>query len=746
MSMALTPSRPAARALSALRARLKPLVRMKHCCAETARFAALVFSLAALAFSSAASAQPAAHSLLVTIEASADQADAFTASLAALEGGAGLVLQRHITDGSGGLLVRLTDPHAGGTALVNLQACSAQDCPEDVSQTALIFARNASPQELAEALRRALGGLVVGGLGQLDHGQSEPPSQPRSGLTAQDLVTNISQQLRAPVRRSEAIAGDYLLDLTLFAPARQDLELAKIERFEALSLLQSRDPRALEDHLQSCRFCAERSALNAQLLSLLAGDGKDGNTSQTQLRQWKAVMANAEPEAVLGFIDAYPNTGIGATIIADVAANWPDQLASVEAKLWGDAATLADPSLMRALLLACQDCGFAQDLEPQVLKTSSPELERETALWQQARQEDSAGSYGRYLDDCGLCLFAPEALRMQQRSGHDPEALNDRKLLAALEAETNLASMRAYLDDCQLCAQRDAIQARYDHAFQRQTTQASCLDLARSPAEGGDGLQPREAGAAVEACLAALDFTDSSALRLVLGEAYRLQGAAEDAVTTFDRVYRDGEQAGLDGLALSLFQFSQAGSDGRRRLANIMEHQPAIGPLSARRALVEALIAIEQLASTERLLPQADIIDLLEAAAAGGEADAAYSLGLLYSFGQLTERNLGKAAQSFQTAAKLGHVEARAYYADHVERGLGVAADYKLAAELYYRALKDRSNWAATRLIEQGRTRPLEVMKHVQRLLRDEGLYRGPIDGVAGGTTTTALERARDRG
>ncbi len=681
-------------------------------------------------------APPAARSLVLQVQGEPSQAQAFAEGLAALGGGEQtLILQTRKAAKDRGFVVHITDPHNGGQTLVALQACSALTCVEADGPYALIFAREASPKQLAEALRRALGGFAP-------QSAKQTGSSPEAQLSLVDLVSYLSRQLRAPLRRPTAIAAQYQLDLTLFSPAPQDLQQAAIERLKALSLLQSSDAEALQEHLQTCQYCEERQALNQQLLTLLAAD----TNRETQLRQWQAVVAGAAPQGVFGYIAAYPNAAIAPTIIQDVAATWPDQLAAVEARLWADASSLADPNVMRGLILACMDCSFAEALEPEALTTANPELEAETALWQQARQENSADSYGSYLEDCSLCLFSPEALRLQQKAGPDPEALNDRRLLAAMGSEPSLPQMQAYLEGCQLCEQRDDIQARYDAAFARDTAQARCLDLARSPRSGGDGLQPREAAQAEEACLTALEQADSGALRLVLAESYRLQGKAERAVAAFDQAYQAGEADGLDGLALSLFQFSKAGSQGRRRLADIMANRPALAALTPRAALVEALIEIEQLGNAERLLPQPEIVSLLETAAEGQEAEAAYTLGLLYSFGQLTERDLGKAARAFQTAAALGHVEASAYYADHVERGLGVAADYKLAAELYYQALKGQSKWAETRLIDQGRSRPLEVMKHIQRFLRDEGLYRGPIDGVAGGTTTKALNRARERG
>ncbi len=699
-----------------------------------------------LAFAGSATAQsqpkpaPAARSLIVDVSGTPEATQAFRRSLDQLEGAEqALIVQQHAapasSDPSAGnqadkpaFVLRLLDPHSGGRLLFSIVSCPETACEPASLDGPYLSARGTTAPQVAQTLRRALAGFATS------------PND-KAELSLPELLTYASRSLRAPLRNASAVDLVYTLDISSFSPAFDDLEDAAYERLIALSLLQSREPTALQEHLQSCHFCLERDALNAHLLNLLTNDASAENLTS----QWQAVVASATPQAAFGFLRSYPNAPIAATIINDVAKAWPDQLAPIEAKLWADAVELADPSIMRSLILACQDCRFAEGLDRQVLKGSNPEIEKETQLWQEARAANTSRAYARYLDGCSLCLFAPEALRQQQQAGPDPAALNDRKLLARIEADPNIKTWDDYLRDCELCEEREAIQTTLDMALKADSAQANCLDLARSPAAGGDGLHLREAPAAEEACLLALDQQESPATRLALAEAYRLQGKADLAVQSFDQAQQAGAASAGDGLALSLFQFSKAGSEGRRRLAELMA-APNQQDASPRRALVQALIAIEQLNASERLRPQPEIVRLLEIAAAGHEADAHYTLGLLYSFGQLADRDLSKAATAFQTATALGHVEASAYYADHVERGLGVAADYKLAAELFYRALKDKSEWAATRLIDQGSSRPLEVMKHIQRFLRDDGFYRGRIDGVAGSTTVKALTNARDKG
>lgn len=699
---------------------------------------ALLFALAGPAGAQSPTApSPAARSLIVEISGSPEAKQAFRQALSQLEGAEqALILQERTANAgqaaSSAFLLQLLDPHSGGQALFGIASCPADDCDPAVALGALdgayLTARATTPSQVAQILRRALAGFASA-------------DADKTQLSLPEMLTYASRNLRAPLRNASAVDLVYSLDISNFSPASADLQAAAYERLVALSLLQSTKPEALQDHLQSCQFCLERDALNAHLLTLLTNDASTDNL----LGQWQAVVASATSQAAFGFLQSYPNAPIAATIISDTAKVWPDELANIEAKLWADAVELADPSTMRNLILTCQDCRFAEGLDPAVLQGSNPVLEIETQLWQEARAANTSRAYARYLDGCNLCLFAPEALRQQQQAGPDPAALNDRKLLARIEADPNIHTWGDYLSDCQLCEEREAMQTNLDIALKADTAQANCLDLARSPSAGGDGLHVREAPAAEEACLLALEQQDSMASRLVLAEAYRLQGKADLAVETFDQALRAGEASAVDGLALSLFQFSKAGSEGRRRLASLME-APSLQEPSPRRALVQALIAIEQLGASERLRPQPEIVRLLEAAAKGQEPDAHFTLGLLFSFGQLAERDLTKAATAFQNATALGHVEASAYYADHVERGLGVSADYKLAAELFYRALKDQSDWASTRLIEQGRSRPLEVMKHIQRFLRQDGYYRGPLDGVAGSSTVKALTKARDKG
>ena len=66
-------------------------------------------------------------------------------------------------------------------------------------------------------------------------------------------------------------------------------------------------------------------------------------------------------------------------------------------------------------------------------------------------------------------------------------------------------------------------------------------------------------------------------------------------------------------------------------------------------------------------------------------------------------------------------------------------ASAEQAADLYWDALQQGDPTATDRLTTQLNNRDREVVRIIQSKLRDAGLYRGPVDGVAGPGTVSAI-------
>ncbi|MCH2095712.1 MAG: caspase family protein [Rhodobacteraceae bacterium] len=126
-------------------------------------------------------------------------------------------------------------------------------------------------------------------------------------------------------------------------------------------------------------------------------------------------------------------------------------------------------------------------------------------------------------------------------------------------------------------------------------------------------------------------------------------------------------------------------------------------------------------------------------AANNGSRGAMYNLGLAYRDGKGTKKNLKVSADWFQQAADLEDPMAYEQLGHFYEYGRGVQADPIVAAQNYFAALKKGRDWVITR--DQG-SWDKETAKALQRLLKDEGFYKGPIDGIMGSGAVGAMKAA----
>jgi TPR repeat protein len=97
------------------------------------------------------------------------------------------------------------------------------------------------------------------------------------------------------------------------------------------------------------------------------------------------------------------------------------------------------------------------------------------------------------------------------------------------------------------------------------------------------------------------------------------------------------------------------------------------------------------------------------------------------------------AAVWLQQAVDAGYTHANAYLAGIHERGAGGRARPDLAAELYWSALQQGDATARDYLTTELASRSAEVVRIIQGKLREQGLYRGAVDGVPGPGTEAAI-------
>lgn len=116
------------------------------------------------------------------------------------------------------------------------------------------------------------------------------------------------------------------------------------------------------------------------------------------------------------------------------------------------------------------------------------------------------------------------------------------------------------------------------------------------------------------------------------------------------------------------------------------------------------------------------------------------NLGVLYQQGRGVNQSHAAGVDLYRRAADLGHPAGFHNLALTTDKGLGVThKDPERAAELIMRALSMRFEFSYKQMTENSRIWSPEFRRAVQRRLKEEGIYSGPIDGEFRQPTIAAI-------
>lgn len=136
-------------------------------------------------------------------------------------------------------------------------------------------------------------------------------------------------------------------------------------------------------------------------------------------------------------------------------------------------------------------------------------------------------------------------------------------------------------------------------------------------------------------------------------------------------------------------------------------------------------------------------LELYQAAADQGFADAINDLGFLYYNGGLGLRpNPKKALELFERAADLRHPEAQFNFAALIDDGLVVGKEPKDAGKYLYAALRSGSRDVINILLERPTMFSEEARRALQSELRAQKFYSGELDGKIGPSTKRGIRAA----
>ncbi|MEC9367800.1 MAG: caspase family protein [Pseudomonadota bacterium] len=123
-----------------------------------------------------------------------------------------------------------------------------------------------------------------------------------------------------------------------------------------------------------------------------------------------------------------------------------------------------------------------------------------------------------------------------------------------------------------------------------------------------------------------------------------------------------------------------------------------------------------------------------------GEAEAMTNLGLAYYNGRGVRKDFREAIKLFLKAADKGEADALYSLALMYEEGQGVGKDATTAASYMLRALKAGEEDSYKEMRTNANAWSVQFRRELQRLMQQEGVYSGAIDGQFGPGTIQAVE------
>ncbi len=519
------------------------------------------------------------------------------------------------------------------------------------------------------------------------------------------------------------------------------------------------------------------------------GDG-DGITlvAEAQAFLTRALERSAARGCGAAYSLVLANTGADAPLVAHPLAPVAEAEARLEHELF-EAMFLEGSDRLGALARYLESCTFCPGearlgarLEAMAARAEIAALE--DAMWDEIREDEAVERLAIYVDHCRICAHSDAALtRIEQLQAEAAALEAERRAFAEAKAARDLVALRSYAGSCVACAhageagaliaeleadetyqaERAALEAALDAAdpaaleaylaectacdgaraardvlarlARLETDRAPCVAAAGLPQMGGPRmLEDIDRAAALAACTAVDEAYPGDGLTIVL--LGRIAQAAGDR-STASAAYTRGIEAGVPAAFGLAAYVAYTPDDGRIDPA-------AIEALALEGAAKGDWLSQEMLTLlySKNLVPGKsgrEAFEVAEKIAREGDAMAQYFLGQYYLNGIGVNPSEAQAAEWLQQAADAGYLRAQAYLADIHERPREGPPQPRLAGELYWSGLEQGDATATDRLTTDLASRSAEVVRIIQGKLREQGLYKGAVDGVPGPGTEAAI-------
>ncbi|MDF0603266.1 SEL1-like repeat protein [Psychromarinibacter sp. C21-152] len=463
------------------------------------------------------------------------------------------------------------------------------------------------------------------------------------------------------------------------------------ETFEAMFLLESEDADTVHAFLESCVYCPREAELTGRLKAM----EDTRRTAALEGEIWERIKADDTRERLAIYVEN--------CALCEHRAEALARIDRIDAK--------------------------------------AAAFERERKDFMLASEARDLPALRAYAADCVACTHKAEAEALISEIEADTAYMAERALLAEAVEMRDPLRLDEYLKTCTVCDGQDEVARTMEVLVRLKEVRDPCLKLAGLPQHDGPRkLEDIDQAQATAACAAALEeFPEDGLLRTTMG---RIKQAAGD-VAAAKAAYAFGMDREVPA-AYGLAAYSHyAPTDGSRVDLDKVEELASTGAELGDWLSHEILTVIY----SKDLVPGKsgeDAFDIAARIAEEGNPLAQFFVGYYYLTGTGTEPSDSEAEAWLKKAVDQGYTHAYSFLAELHERGTDGTPRPDMAADLYWAALEQGDPTATDRLTTQLNNRDREVVRIIQAKLREAGLYRGRVDGVAGPGTVSAIREYAD--
>ena len=458
------------------------------------------------------------------------------------------------------------------------------------------------------------------------------------------------------------------------------------ETFEAMFLMKTETEAELNRFLNSCEFCP----LEAKLTNRLRGMRRAAIERQLENEVWERIKDDASPERLIIFTE---NCSL---------------------------CELKDRALERiGKIEAIRRVG-----------------EAEAAAFQQASVSMNLTSLRNYITDCEACVSASKARELILQIENDEKFQQETATYEAARQAVSEDLIKAYLDSCEICEHKQTAEAFLVSRVARMKRVSPCMAVVGLPQMGGPRkLADIDVATSNQTCGKALTtYPEDGLLLTLLGRIRQAEGKHTEAAEYYAQGVEQQIPAAFGLTAFNLYAPGDGSLADPERAEQVALKGSELGDWLSKELLT--VLYSKQLVAGKTA---EDAYKIAEPIARDGNPLAQFFVGFFLQSGTGVEVSPEQAAVWFQKSVDQDYLHAYSFLAGVLETGEGMDADADRAAELYWDAMAQGDPTALERLTLQLSSRSRDVVLIVQQRLRDEGFYRGRVDGLPGPTTVKAV-------